>query len=545
MVKNQITRKSVDLIMLIRYSFFATAILLNFAALSGLVFHPIWEVTIPDCLFRIDNALLAVTLLACILSAMLALYYLGAHRQEKIRSENGKSLINATWTLLYSAIALGAAYWTLWNVRIDGVLTWPDTEDYAMIASQTWYSKTFWTGGNAPVLPLLFKVFGLNWDTFISPGYEEIARKITFAQTAISFLSISFLAFSFGSVIRVRWLRLVSVLVVFALGASIDVAQWNRMLLSESLSTSLFFVILGGMLLLTLDWLNSQGWPVQFARGSLTLALLLAVALFAFTRDVNSYFLFAAGVPGIIVVLRANRHQSRRKWTHLVILTVMVLAGTMSAFLRQGRWSYPFINIVYDRILSDPVATEFFVQHGFPLNVIERIQPDSRHDLHVGLRSEEAEPYWTWFDANARAVHTKFLLLHPIYSLTAPIQDLPRLINPNIDWYRVRVHPEPSWLRGASRLLFSHSAYFLVIWLLIVGSNSIILLFRGRGKSFWLIPLVLLFTLYPLYLVIWHGDTAAMDRHALPVALSLRLALWLITLFLIDELIHKTANSTE
>lgn len=437
------------------------------------------------------------------------------------------------WSL-YLTVILVAAAWSLLNYRIDGILTWPDTEDYAMIASQTWYSPTFWTGGNPPGLPLLFKVFGLNWDTFIGSRYDDIARQITQFQTGLSFFALGFLAFSLVSVIRQRWLRPLAVLVVFGLGLSAEIAQWNKMLLSESLSTSLFLGLVAGAMLLIL-WSEERKHAKGIFVSLLTVVIAMGVALYAFTRDVNSYFLLFLGVLCLPPVLVAAVSRKKWWWAYTAIIGVILLASIGSAVSRRSRWSYPFINLIYDRILPDPAAVDFFVRHDFPIEIIESIQPESRNELHVALRDDESEPYWEWFEENARLVHVKFLLSRPIETLTMPLADLPALLSPDVSWYRVRLHPEPQWLSRASAVFYPKPPLILGLWSVVVIGSTAVLIRAGKGQTFWAVPLLLLVTLYPLYLVIWHGDTAAMERHALPIGIGLRLCLWLLTFFVLDS----------
>jgi hypothetical protein len=417
-------------------------------------------------------------------------------------------------------------------------MTWPDTEDYAMIASQTWYTSTFWTGGNPPGLPLLFKVFGLNWDTFIGPQYEDIARQITKFQTALSFLAVSCIAFSLASVIRQKWLRPLAVLVVFGLGMSADVAQWNKMLLSESLSTSIFFGLFAGAILLA-QWTDESESSKGLLVAALTAVIAMGVALYAFTRDVNSYFLLAVGVLTLPLAIIAAVRRKRWRWAYTAIVGIVLLAAVGSAVSRRSRWSYPFINLIYDRVLPDKAAVDFFVRHDFPIEVIESIQPNSRNDLQVAYKGDQGDPLRAWFEESARLVHMKFLLSRPVETLSAPLADLPALLSPDVSWYRVRLHPEPPWLPLTTAVFYPKSPLILGLWAIVVLGSTAVLIRTGRGRPFWAVPLLVLATLYPLYLVIWHGDTAAMERHSLPVGLGLRLSLWLLTFFVLDTALSR------
>jgi hypothetical protein len=516
----------------------AAVLLTDAAILMGIGLNRVNEPGFQATLRFTQTAIfLAAAVLGC-LSLLASFRLRRASQPQSIPDGSRPQLLTAFRWSLYLTVILLAASWTLWNYRIDGVMTWPDTEDYAMVASQTWYTPAFWTGGNPPGLPLLFKVFGLNWDTFNSPQYDDIARQITYFQTALSFLAIGCIAFSLAYVIRQKWLRPVAVLVVFGLGMSADVAQWNKMLLSESLSTSLFFGLVAGVILLA-RWSDESESAQGLMVAALTTVIVMGIALYAFTRDVNSYFLLALDVLTLPVVVIAAVRRKRWWWAYAVIVGIMLLAAVGSAVSRRSRWSYPFINLIYDRVLPDKAAIDFFVRYDFPIEVIESIQPKSRNDLQVAYKGDQGELLRVWFEQSARQVHIKFLLSQPLETLSTPLADLPTLLSPDVSWYRVRLHPEPPWLPLASAVFYPKSSFILGLWFIAVMGATAALTHKGRGRAVWAVPLLVLTTLYPLFLVIWHGDSAALERHSFPVGLGLRLSLWLLTFFILDTTLAR------
>jgi len=54
-------------------------------------------------------------------------------------------------------------------------------------------------------------------------------------------------------------------------------------------------------------------------------------------------------------------------------------------------------------------------------------------------------------------------------------------------------------------------------------------------KSFWLVPLGIVLTTYPHFLIAWHQSGVEVDRHAFEAALLLRLAGFLLALFVLDR----------
>ena len=460
----------------------------------------------------------------------------GPRRQSAAGVETWDRWRAVRWSA-YLTIALLAAVWMLWNYRVDAVLTWPDTEDYAMVAGLSPFSAAFWAGGNPPGLPLVFKAFGLTYEALRGPSFDLIGRRVTQFDTVVSFLATGLLAYSLATVLRHKWLRPVAVLVIFAFGLSMEIAQWNKMLLSESLSTSLFFALVAGAMLLAREWERSEGPRRPFLLFLLA-GVALGCALFAFTRDVNAYFLLALGLALSPFALAAAFRRSTRWWVLAVVTAVALLAGLTSVTARRSRWSYPFINLVYERFLPDPAAVAFFADRGFPFDVIETIQPKSRRELHVAFRSDpRAEPLRLWFAEKARAVHAAFLLSRPVETLSAPVSRLATWLSPDVSWYRIRQHPEPDWMLVAGAMAYPESPWFLAPWFVVTIMCTVIWIRAGRGRTVWAVPLLVLAMLYPLLLVVWHGDSAALERHSLPIGLGLRLSLWLLFFLLLDAVL--------
>jgi hypothetical protein len=54
-----------------------------------------------------------------------------------------------------------------------------------------------------------------------------------------------------------------------------------------------------------------------------------------------------------------------------------------------------------------------------------------------------------------------------------------------------------------------------------------------------LVPVMMIVLTYPLAAIVWHGDAAEVGRHALMVAIQLRLGLWMLLLFAADVVLGQ------
>ena len=60
----------------------------------------------------------------------------------------------------------------------------------------------------------------------------------------------------------------------------------------------------------------------------------------------------------------------------------------------------------------------------------------------------------------------------------------------------------------------------------------------------WLVPGLLLITAFPMMYVVWYGDAIEVERHAFQISLQVRLALWMMSVFLVDAWLVRTTSSS-
>jgi hypothetical protein len=103
----------------------------------------------------------------------------------------------------------------------------------------------------------------------------------------------------------------------------------------------------------------------------------------------------------------------------------------------------------------------------------------------------------------------------------------------------VRVHAEPAWLPVAGAIAYPKASGFLLLGFILILGASAASVRAGVARPVWAVPLLVLALLYPLLLVIWHGDSAAIPRHSLPVGVELRLSMLLLALFIVDAVADR------
>jgi hypothetical protein len=290
---------------------------------------------------------------------------------------------------------------------------------------------------------------------------------------------------------------------------------------SESLTLALTALLLAAWIAL-----------VRSPRRRWVAAVLVVSVLWAFARDTNSYVLI---VVAALVAVTLARPEHRR-------LKAVLVAGLCAVFLLDygsaeagKRWLQPMIDIVDHRVLNDPAMERYFTARGF----------DAASNWPAG----------SWVRDRARGVYAGYLVSHPRYALITPLSgrqntlwtsadDAASLIDPNLTPYNDnashRFLPLP---KAAERVLFPRGIGVVLALLAVVLAAAGVIARRLGGEVLWLVPIGILLTSYPHFLVVWHQSGIEVDRHALEAALLLRLGVLLLAIFAADRALNSRAGT--
>ena len=109
--------------------------------------------------------------------------------------------------------------------------TYGDSTGYHAAARLPLFSVEFWAGLRSFTIPLFWKLLGNN---------EGLTTGVQFVISVVCWLVLAWAVAGLSSVRTVQWLAYVLVL---GLSLTAPVAQWDRTLLSETLSFSLFVLL--------------------------------------------------------------------------------------------------------------------------------------------------------------------------------------------------------------------------------------------------------------------------------------------------------------
>lgn len=383
------------------------------------------------------------------------------------------------------------SYWNAWAALIYVAIrylafaransTFGDSTGYHESSHFPIFSERFLAGRRSFPVPLFWKLVH---------GGETA---ITVSQWAFSIACWWFLARTIASFIPHRWGKLATFWAVLLFSSTAPIVQWDRDLLSESVTLSLTALLVA----LALRVVARPRWG--------TLAGTLVVALFwGFARDSNSAAV-AVVVPVLIVALIRTR--CGMVLVALIAVTSIFVADTVSAQVGHRA----------DTSIQDLVATRLFVDH-----------PAAKPWMKAhGFR---------WHDApNTIAVYRSYLIHHPWFTLTGVFQNRPSYSDGPVTPNRLAAlyTPHVGYEKSTPRWRFPYTVQHLLsparpvvlgVWLLVTALACALAWTRGFDQRA-LVPLVALVATYPQFLAVWNGDEHEVDRHAVVPSTIVRISL--------------------
>jgi hypothetical protein len=374
-------------------------------------------------------------------------------------------------------------------------------------------------------VPLLYKV--------LPTDFLRIA-----GQTALAAISWWILAWVAASIVRDLRVRIALQAIILALGLTGPIAGWNSTILSESASISFTALLIAA-------WLRYSQRP----RATTALAAVAATIAWTFTRQDH---VIVGLMITVVALVSAGWH---RRGLLRVFVAGALVAVSITGFVstsRNDEVDSLMSTIVALRVLPDPSYTSWFVDHGMPdTPAIQSFAGDwTPYEL---ANDPDFRP---WVRAHGGSTYLKFVLSHPRYTLWSPLPYLtgeepslyapappfealspdptPSLLSPDVNWGRHRdVVP-----RVLEDLLFGRGQ---IGDLVLLGGIGLALAAVSRRRYGWdrrlWVPAVVVASVIPHAYVVWLGSATELDRHAIAVAVSARIGLWLIVAFSLDRLL--------
>lgn len=351
------------------------------------------------------------------------------------------------------------------------------------------------------------------------PGFE----RIVILQLALSLLGWGLLAWFVSENLRSAWLRLIAVVLILLFAFTPHMADWDSILMSESLTFSLFALQFALLIKMTFDIYKNPdariaGWLIAWGVVSF---------LWIFLRDTN---VFTALMTLVMIAVLMVSPRYRRKKTligTMLFLALVVVLGLVTA-RASVRTTVQISNIYKDDIFPSPGLVAVFEQMGMP--------PVSFHSREFKL----------WLETDGASTLFRFMLTHPGYVAQKLARDFPPSFNEIQQTYFTArdLNPARDILFGIGDALHpENTTPFLASILGMVG----LLLLAGKNiddsrvwawLGLWLVFSAAL-TLIPTIL----GDTWALNRHALYSTMIFRLTMWVFPVVIADIALRREPAS--
>lgn len=343
----------------------------------------------------------------------------------------------------------------------------------------------------------------------IQPGFD----RIVILQLILSLLGWGMLAWFVAETLRDAWLKIVCAVLILSFGFTPQIADWDSILMSESLTFSLFtiqFALIVKIAFMLFRDANAKVTPWVLAWG-------FVFFFWTFLRDTN-LFTSLMTIAMIAILFISPRFRLNKTLTGVMFfLSVLFILGLFTAGA-SVRSLVQIRNLYKDDIFPNPT----------------RVAILQETDAMPLWESPEFEP---WLEERGSSAILRFMLTHPGYPATKILKDFPyafteieqtyftaRDLNPAREvLFEVgnALHPENT------TPFFLSLLFLAVMWRLALKDMGDSRLWMWLG--IWLFATASL-TLIPTIL----GDTWALNRHALYSTTIFRLMMWVYPILLAD-----------
>ena len=417
----------------------------------------------------------------------------------------------------------------------DAVLRTNDSRVFLDDSRYPLVSSRIFAGGRSPTPLLLFKA--ANADPVLVSGFYKIFSVVAW--------------FSLGVLLarEVAWfpLKLATVIAVGLYSLSIAINQWDRILMAEALSFSLFALTIGCTIALSAFMVKDNR---RVTGRFLLIAAIWSLVCLAFTlaRDSNMYviatlavvFLLWLGVDLLLKLRQSNQVITRDKIHVPLAICVVVLIGCFvinDVSLRNSvRWRTPLLNVILERILPNPDVYAFWkAEYGFPQNAdFEQYVglrawsalKDGEDPLRARLNTDpELHDIESWLGDKGISSYSRFLVRdYWRESVATSIEVLPQYVNN----YEKRLTEDleiASWAKVLDKYVYPEVPRPFSTLLIVTGIVCLAMILFPSSRLLGVAAVFLMLNAWAQMFVTYHGDADGILRHAGLVGIIYRLGI--------------------
>lgn len=447
-------------------------------------------------------------------------------------------LIKKNIANLVILLLLGAGVWirATWYGDLRLSIANAETDSYINSSKASVLSWKIFAGQRLFTTNLIYKMANDSGNCPITsygkPGVgEEDVReiqpcfdKIAILQNVLSIFGWAFLAWMVARWMKNPLTKIAAALIIMGFGFTPQIAEWDSILSPESLSLSLFAILLGTGLEVAFRIAHSEApFKSKWTRFLFILWMILFL-LWVFVRDVHLY-----AIPVLLILvaplLFIKKNGAKYFGVALGVLVALLLVGYLSARDSYRATRFPIINAIDAYIWPYPARVEFFRQFEMP----------ERDDA----------AYQEWADEHATKAYGLFLVSHPGFVVTTLWENLDHITDNFIQpyFFTDEVKNRDTLLVIGEILHPETPALYLITALAAAALFVQALQRRNPALSVWawFSTFVFLAAAATLFLS-YFGDTAGTRRHIMPSVETFRLYLWVFLMPLLDLSLSQIAQ---
>jgi hypothetical protein len=406
-----------------------------------------------------------------------------------------------------------------------------DSSSYIYSSHVPLFSWEMFTGARLFTTNLVYKLAsdqGCNPPIISSPaeGKEEFRviqpcfDKIAILQNVLSILLWCVFAWVFSIKLNNHFAKILSAITILVFAFVPQIAEWDSILGSESLTFSLFALSLA-LLLEILFRFAKEGVQIQSGTKIWIAIYLIVFSLWVLVRDVNlSAVVITLGMIMILLFFEPFRH-TRYLFVISFILISLLPIGIIST--RQSpRLTLTLGHSFEQRIFPYPARVEFFKSFGMP---------------------ELSSPtYEDWHKKKASTVYMLFLLSHPRFVVQTMFEYISYFTDAHLQPYYISPElPYRDVLITIGEFLHSKTSAVYLLDTIFVITLCLAAIKHRQPHLYawsWFATWIYLVSGVSLFLNFF-GDVSGSLRHIFPAVATFRLSVWLFMLILVDNMLDQ------
>lgn len=403
-----------------------------------------------------------------------------------------------------------------------------DSEDYIQASRAPLFSWESFTGKRLFGTNVLFKLARANGPecdlSIVSKpaenneafrGIQPCFDRVVLIQNILSVLCWCALGWLFANRMKGAFTKILSALLIMVFAFSPQIAEWDSVLSSESLTFSLFALSFGLLIEIVLR-IAEDGGEIKKATIALTVFFILVFGLWTFERDANLY----TTPVTLLMLLPLLFFKPLRKSKYLVVISailILFLFIGLASSSQSVRWHITLDNIFQLHIFPYPARMEFFQKLGMP--------------------DPQSAEYAAWRDSNAPRVYLLFLVSHPGFVASTMWANFAYFTTGHIQPYFVpKELPYRDTLVTIGQLVHPETGVVYLLDVILVLSLCILAWKKRDAITIawtWLAIWFFLSTALTLFMNFF-GDVSGALRHVTPPVAMFRLMIWVLLLVHLD-----------